>query len=101
DALSTSKANGLTDLFSLVLQETSHVLGFSKLPGLRIWTGGFMTNTGQTIPQGLNDWGNDNPPASINRNTYWVFRGADVNALFNGSSQAYIDANPQTGPYNA
>ncbi len=93
---STNKASGLTDLYSLVLQETSHVLGFSKNPQLRIWTGGFMTNTDITIPQGLNDWGSDS-----NRNTYWVFRGADVNALFNGSSKAYIKANPQTGPYNA
>src|SRR5205809_6516063 len=96
-----SPAAGLHDLYTVIVLETSHIMGFDKRPGLKIWSGGLLTNTNIPIPAGQQEGGDIN--------TYWRFQGPDVTTLMNGNSSASIAANAenyaQTGqgasPYNA
>src|SRR4030095_6122658 len=67
--------------FTLVVLETAHVLGTSKIPGLRIWTSGLMTNTNVPVVGEEGGNGAGNLP-----NTYWLFNGPSGKVLFNGSS---------------
>ena len=76
-------AAGKFDFYSLVVLETTHVLGTAKNPSLRIWTSGLMSNTNIAIPAGREEAG---PGAGGLNNTYWLFNGPSGRVLFNGSA---------------
>jgi hypothetical protein len=82
-------AAGKADFFTLVLLETTHVLGTSKNPSLRIWTSGLMFNTNIVIPAGREEAG---PGAGGLNNTYWLFDGPSIDVLFNGSANTGVTA---------
>jgi hypothetical protein len=88
------------DYFTVVVLETAHCLGFSKNPTLDIWTSGMLTQTGITIPAGQEESSVGLPGYPLGDNTYWHFHGPHADALFNGSSQAAVDADIANA-YNA
>ncbi|MBI2827075.1 MAG: hypothetical protein HYX69_20585 [Planctomycetia bacterium] len=83
NAKAGTDAAGKLDFYTLVMLETTHVLGTSKNPSLRIWTSGLLSNTNIAIPTGREEAG---PGAGGLNNTYWLFNGASGRVLFNGSA---------------